>query len=135
MRVRVYRNLSPQYRQRRAWSVMALEGPKKGRVIGVVDGAVLRGATFRVSEAGRQRVLREKQKNVHAFAEGELVESRPLDSMHPGANGASLKRAARVPVSYDPYRGPHFVRQDTQAPIHESAWVVVSPSGVYAAGS
>jgi hypothetical protein len=132
MRVRVYRNLSPQYRQRRAWSVMALEGPKKGRVIGVVDGAVLRGATFRVSEAGRQRVLREKQKNVHAFAEGELVESRPLDSMHPGA---SLKRVARVPVSYDPYRGPHFVRQDTQAPIHESAWVVVSPSGVYAAGS
>jgi len=135
MRVRVYRNLSPQYRQQRAWSVLAWEGPQKGRVIDVVDAAVLRGATFRVSAAGRARVLREKQKNVHAFVQGELVESRPLNSLHPGTSGVSLKRSARVPVSYDPYRGPHFVRQDTQAPIHESAWVVISPSGVYASPS
>ena len=47
MRVRVYRNLASQYRDRRAWSILALEGPKKGRVIGVVDGAVLRDAVYR----------------------------------------------------------------------------------------
>ncbi len=34
----------------------------------------LTNVEFRVREAGRQRMLREKQKNVHAFAVGHLVD-------------------------------------------------------------
>jgi hypothetical protein len=41
------------------------------KVIKHVDRIDLRDVRFKVSEAGRQRVLREKRKNVHAFIEGE----------------------------------------------------------------
>ena len=71
MLVNVYRNLSPQYRKQRAWSVMAHEGPQKGRVLDVVDGVILRAVCLVVRESGRQRVLREQSKNVHAFIRGQ----------------------------------------------------------------
>jgi hypothetical protein len=138
MRVRVYRNLSPQYRDRRVWSVVALEGPRKGRVIDRVAGVVLRDASFVVSEAGRRRVLREKAKNVHAFVRGELVEAFALDSLPSGADGERLApgQGATVPVSYDPYRAGHFTRLDTGGAMRAASLVAVAPRGVYAtAGS
>lgn len=54
-------------------SVRAAEGPDKGRVVGHVSAIELDGCTFRVSEAGRQRVIRERQKNVHATVRGRVV--------------------------------------------------------------
>ena len=39
--------------------------------------AYLQNAKFKVSEAGRQRVLKQKRKNVHAFVMGELLEKLP----------------------------------------------------------
>ena len=36
-----------------------------------VDSIFIRDALFKVSEKGRQRVLREKRKNVHAYITGE----------------------------------------------------------------
>lgn len=135
MRVNVYRNLSPQYRGQRAWSVMALEGPRKGKVIDIVDGVVVRDASFVVSEASRQRVIRERSKNVHAFVRGELVESFPLDSLPKKADGDALApgRGATVPVSYDPYKAGHFFRLDNGQAVSGSSLVVVAPQGVYAA--
>jgi len=38
----------------------------KGKVIDHVNSAILIGCTFNVSEKGRQRVLKERRKNVHA---------------------------------------------------------------------
>lgn len=61
MRVFVYWNL-----HRNLWSVKALEGPDKGRVIHRTPFLILSDVEGRVSEAGRQRVLREGRKNVHA---------------------------------------------------------------------
>lgn len=135
MRVNVYRNLSPQYRGQRAWSVMALEGPRKGKVIDIVDGVIVRDVTFVVSEASRQRVIREKSKNVHAFVRGELVETFPLNSLPRGADGNALApgRGATVPVSYDPYKAGHFFRLDTGKGVSSAPLVVMAPQGVYAA--
>lgn len=132
MRVQLYRNLSPQYRGRRAWSIMAHEGSDKGRVIGVVDGAVLRNASFIVREGGRQRVLREKQKNVHAFVQGDLEKTYDLDTLTPAAADALLARGATVRVGYDPYKTATFMREDCWQPITESPLVVAAPKGVYA---
>lgn len=132
MRVQLYRNLSPQYRGRRAWSIMAHEGPQKGRVIDVVDGVVLKNAIFVVREGGRQRVLREKQKNVHAFVQGELERVYDLDSLTPAAADALLARGANVRVGYDPYRMSTFQREDCGQPVTESPLVVAAPKGVYA---
>ena len=61
LRCFVYYNL-----HKHVWSIKALEGSQKGRVIGHSDHVLLRYASGKVSEAGRQRVLRDKRKNVHA---------------------------------------------------------------------
>lgn len=67
MRVFVYYNL-----RKHLWSIKALDGPSKGRVVAHADKVLVRDATFRVSEAGRQRVIRERRKNVHAGVVGHL---------------------------------------------------------------
>jgi len=67
MRVFVYFNL-----HRKCWSVRALNGRYKGRVVAHCDRVLLTDVEFRVSEAGRQRVLREGRKNVHAGVVGSL---------------------------------------------------------------
>ena len=67
MKVFVYFNL-----HRKLFSVKALEGPDKGKVIGHTTYLWLKDVTFKVSEAGRQRVLREKRKNVHAGVVGNF---------------------------------------------------------------
>jgi hypothetical protein len=132
MRIRLYRNLSPQYRQQRAWSVMAMEGPKKGKVVGVVDGAVLKDASFVVSEAGRQRVLRDQQKNVHAFVQGQLVRTYALDTLKKSTDGDDLVQGVNVRIGYDPYRTPKMIREDCLEVVERSPLVVASPGGVYA---
>lgn len=124
MKVRLYRNL--KIRDKRAWSIMAQEGPKKGHVIGIVSSATIKNAVFKVSEAGRQRVIREKQKNVHAFVEGDLVTSTPLEA-------APKKRAAGLaPVTYDPYRFDAFQRLDCGETIRTSPKVMIDDHGVAA---
>ncbi len=65
MTVSVYRNLI-----KGCWSVR----DKSRKVIGHLDVVHIKNATFSVSEKGRQRVLRVRQKNVHAFVKGELME-------------------------------------------------------------
>jgi len=67
MKVAVYFNL-----HKKTFSIKALEGDNKGKVIGYSDDVVVDNAVFKVSEAGRNRVLQEKRKNVHAYVIGEL---------------------------------------------------------------
>lgn len=99
MRVRVYRNLN-----RNCWSVLAAEGPRRGRLIKHVTELALRDCRFVVSEAGRLRVLREKRKNVHAYVEGEWMQR---DLKRRMADWTVLGT-----VSYNPYaRGTFLFRQ------------------------
>lgn len=106
MRVFVYFNL-----HKKVWSVRALEGPDKGRVIQHVSSLVLTQCAFKVSEAGRHRVLREKQKNVHAGIVGTLVDTLPV----------GLEVTHRL--TYNPYRFATFVDADTLEPVHAAACV------------
>jgi hypothetical protein len=66
---------------------------------------------FRVREAGRQRMLRDKRRNVHAFAVGRLV-----DFVHPG-DSRDMEPMAGRGVFYDPWRFASFVDSDTEAPV------------------
>jgi len=99
MRVFVYWNL-----HKHVWSVKALEGPQRGRVRGHHKQVLLANATGKVSEAGRQRVLREQQKNVHAGIVGTLVHTG-IEGFFPG-----------LPVTYNPYKYSSFVYKDTESP-------------------
>ena len=67
MRVKVYFNL-----HKKLFSVVALEGDKKGKVIKHTDSIDLSMPIFRVQKAGRERVLKEKKKNVHAYVTGYI---------------------------------------------------------------
>lgn len=82
----------------------------QGRVVGYSEGLTLRGVTFRVSEAGRQRVLRERKKNVHAYVVGTLVDSKGCRSPEPGW----------IRVTYNPYKGNCFYEAESGKEVKEA---------------
>lgn len=47
------------------------------KVVAHVETAYLENVKFKVSEAGRQRVLKNKRKNVHAYIYGDLMDRLP----------------------------------------------------------
>lgn len=113
MRVSVYFNL-----HKRLFSVRAESGPSKGRVIAHTDAVFILGARYVVNKAGRERVLREKRKNVHAFVRGNLICT--------GDGVPSVERGK--PVGYNPYRADHFELNpgtDLGEPIHGSYGAVL----------
>jgi hypothetical protein len=65
-RVRVYRNL--------ANGLLSVQSKIKGswKVAGHAESLLLYDVDFKVSEKGRQRVITNKRKNVHAFVYGNL---------------------------------------------------------------
>ena len=113
MKVFVYFNL-----HKKVWSVKALSGPNKGRVIAHLDRLVLDDCTFKVSEAGRQRVLREKRKNVHAGVMGTVTHQD--------------WRFVGVPVTYNPYKYSSFVNRLNEQPIHKAHMVLLDGRTVVA---
>lgn len=90
----VYRNLHEQL-----WSVQARDGKYKGLIVGHATHLVLDHARWRVNQVGRQRVIRERAKNVHAGVFGMLADIEPV--------GVDWQR-----VTYNPYTTRTFVLAD-----------------------
>lgn len=112
----VYRNLRKQQ----------LSLKQRNRVIGHADAVILTDVEFRVRESGRQRCLRDKQKNVHAFAVGTMEATIPDDIQ-------AFNRGARV--SYNPYRSAHFFDVATGTPVYHSKRVLVTANnGIFLGG-
>lgn len=105
MKVRIYFNL-----HRGGWSIQCA---KTRRVLNVgtkVVTCALVNARFVVSESGRQRVLKEKRKNVHAVVEGDLSDFKLV--------GYGLHNVEEsVKVTYNPYHGSTFYRKDDLTPV------------------
>jgi hypothetical protein len=114
--VEVYRNL-----HRRCWSVR-----HKGLVVAHCQSIDLRNAQFIVRQSGRNKVLRTKRKNVHAFVKGEL-ESMTLHDDKRCTSGM-------IGVSYNPYKTEWFIRTDNGMPIHHASAVHLSHPRVYLPG-
>ena len=106
MRVEVYWNL-----HKHLFSVRALEGPNKGRVISHSHGITLTDVKFAVQPAGRERVRREGKKNVHAFVRGRVANSG-FEDCHEGFNDEK--------ISYNPYIYDTFVNAKTKEPIFKA---------------
>lgn len=98
MKVFVYFNL-----HKKLFSIKALDGINKGKVIAHLDNVQLSNVTFKVSAKGRQRVLKEKRKNVHAGVVGYLC-----------THDLILKNK----VSYNPYKQDSFYLVDSVTPIY-----------------
>lgn len=141
MKVFIYRNLN---RKGVVYSIKAMDGPHKGLVLGYAQNILLINASFKVSEAGRQRVLRVQKKNVHAGAVGTIVAI--LDPIERIPNTLShfpqydwpdsmfLKH--RYKVKYNPYKYKTFVgyKKDPEktTELYDVGVVSLRPTGVYA---
>lgn len=119
-KVFVYRNLHQQ-----CWSVKSLYGRHYGRVILHCTAVDLSQAFFKVNEKGRQRVLDEKSKNVHAGVVGYLegahvlteryTELYPANVIHDHVTGWA-KPDNWDEVTYNPYKFDSFVYSDNHNP-------------------
>lgn len=89
----------------------------KGLVISHADYVKLNDVEFRVRQGGREKVVKEKRKNVHAFVIGTLIEycKYPCESLPSEPNNHI--------VTYDPYKYNSYVMKDTQEPIYKTGEV------------
>lgn len=110
MKVFVYFNL-----HKKCFSIKALEGADKGRVVAHVNDVTIYNPTFKVSEAGRQRVLKERRKNVHAGVVGEWFEHE-FNTFKNVEYAGILGRA----VTYNPYKYDCFVYKATETPVNDN---------------
>lgn len=72
-----------------------------GLVVAHLDSVLLVNVSFKVNESGRERVIREKKKNVHAFIVGYIVSVNHTPA-------SLLKRA----ITYNPYKFNYFYFKD-----------------------
>jgi len=84
----------------------------KGVVILHADYVKLKNVEFRVREGGKEKVRREKSKNVHAFVIGEL-----LDYCEFPCEDIPTEPSNKV-VTYNPYKYNSFVYKDTEEPVY-----------------
>ena len=98
MKVFVYFNL-----HKKLFSIKSLEGDKKGRVIAHLPYVCLYNPKMKVSQAGRERVLREQRKNVHAGIVGEF-----------STNLCASDKIAWENVRYNPYLFDSFVDDESK---------------------
>lgn len=80
-RVKVYFNLHKK--------CFSIQDKNTGLVVAHAPSVKMKNVEFKVSEKGRQRVLREKKKNVHAFVVGLFQ--------------IDVEKACNEPVFYNPY--------------------------------
>ena len=123
MRVEVYRNLHKQ-----CFSVRALEGPKKGKVILHTDAILLKDAEFKVRKGGQARVRKTGHKEIHAFVRGEVraVSSFAANTLKGLAKSRDIKMDQ---FTYNPYEHDSFVDRYLRAPVESSDWAVLGVNG------
>jgi hypothetical protein len=101
-------------------------------------------AGFKVNQKGRDRVLLEKKKNVHAFAWGYEENIYYYGNLASGVDRAeadndfvkvfwNAEKDSLVQVSYNPYKAGYFFRKDTGAPVSYAKKIWLTPDmGVWA---
>lgn len=94
------------------------------RVLASARQVRLRDATFTVRETGRQKMLQEGKRTIHAWINGILVdythveEARELDSL------------AGREVGYNPHRVASFTDREDQQPVTHARLVQLDEHGV-----
>lgn len=89
----------------------------KGTVIMYADYVKLSNVEFRVRQGGLEKVRQEKNKNVHAFVIGTLMDfcSYPCENI-PEPDGGNV-------ITYNPYKYDSFVYKSTEEPIYNATEV------------
>ena len=108
MKVEVYFNL-----HKRVFSVRSC---KTGRVVHHTKNVHIRDPQFVVREGGRQRVLRERKKNVHAFVRGIMFHYHTV----------FFAPDTTTEVTYNPYKHSTFVIKGTEEAVDKAKIAVLS---------
>ena len=117
-KVRVYKNLHKD-----CWSIK-----QDGLVKGHATELYLWDCAFQVNKKGRERVLAEKRKNVHAYVIGYLTEAHNISSNWDAINPPETQER----VNYNPYLYETFVRTETKAPCFTALNVRADETGLTA---
>tara|TARA_A100001011_G_scaffold258146_1_gene266425 strand:- start:550 stop:960 length:411 start_codon:yes stop_codon:yes gene_type:complete len=118
-KVFVYRNL-----HKGCWSI------KQGGLVkahSTEEPILLYETSLKVSRKGREKVLREKRKNVHAGIHGYLKPPIPQYNTYTDGHVDFMK------VTYNPYKYRSFVDSDTDKPVYFSPFVRMESKQVLAA--
>lgn len=113
-KIRIYRNLNN--------GTMSIQTHTKGtgwRVAGHVTNAIVADGVFHISESGRQRVIAQNRKNVHAWYEGVLI----------GQFNPSID--CPIDLAYNPYINETFVERRSQRAIKRCKYLVVRNNLVF----
>ena len=116
MKVEIYFNL-----HKRLFSIRE----RHGKVIAHKRWVGLVRPTFVVQQGGRERVLRDKSKNVHAFVKGYLQ-----DADNVSRNPQVITR--EVEVTYNPYKYETFVDKKDESFVYYADEVLLSHNKVTA---
>jgi hypothetical protein len=99
------------------WSVKSLAGDTKGKVVAHLDLIYLKDPIFKVSQKGRDRVLKQKVKNVHAGIVGIISEKNEINY--------------ETQVSYNPYKYSFFYDKKDNSPILSAKYVQMNTGKVF----
>lgn len=117
--VEVYRNL---HYPNRTWSV---KSGRTKRVVARREFVLIKDATLVVRESGRQRVIKEKRKNVHAAVVGTWVRDKKIIER-------ILKKKSRMKhVTYNPYEHNLFTETETLSPVAVAGWALLDSEGLW----
>ena len=100
---------------RKIWSCIENH---RGRVSSYATTLDLKDCRFRVSQAGRKRVVETGKKNVHAFVMGDVTKHTFPD-----------ERVNWVRVRYNPYSMDNFIRTDTGEAVFVASRVFMDAHG------
>lgn len=95
-----------------------------GLVVAHLNSIILSDVSFYVSQSGRNRVIKESKKNVHAFVVGYVK----------SINTCLLNLKGKRAITYNPYKYSSFVYKDGSSEVHptESEKVYCSAvNGIY----
>lgn len=113
-RYRIYRNL-----HKGSFSIQEWNEKKKGyRVVAWESHITAQDCFFKVYEAGRQRVIKSKRKNVHAYLLCNNYSSGVEASMGEG-------------IRYNPYEGAFFINKETGEKMERAGKVVLSDQKMF----
>lgn len=106
--VEVYRNLHN--------GLLSIRDYKTKHVLGHCETIELQGVQFKVNQKGRERVLKEKRKNVHAYAIGRYMGNPET------FNGTQQ-------LTYNPYKYKSFVNASTGQAVAAADYAFLAKEG------
>ena len=113
-----------------------MDGSEKGYVLAHASNVELSDCTFKVSESGRERVIREQQKNVHAGIVGTLIgfsgkvtevgKFRAAYLLYDDDENSPDISAEYEPITYNPYVSGDFRVIKNDLPITGAESIILS---------